>query len=346
MATHDDIAYIANQYLAKVRKSGPENVMAICPFHVKADGSEERTPSFAMSLVNGLWFCHSCQSSGNLFTFLRDIGLNRREIEFKYRGIINAAARALPVKLDPLHVDVVSLNPIEEGLLGIFDNCPIALLNNGFHESTLRHFGVGFDLHHTRITFPIRDLAGNLVGISGRSVVSDSWPRYKIYEKEFEVFGLPARLGWNKSAYLWNANDVYPQLFFEPRPAYVVIVEGFKACMWLWQAGIKNVVALLGTYLSPTHQWILERLGATVYLFLDNNKAGRVGTLAAGSKLSKSLNINIIPYPERLANESDAQPDSLTEEEVLEQWHSAIAYYTWLTTQGCDRAQETSNVLW
>ena len=54
-----DIHFIANQFLQKVRKSGPENIMALCPFHVKSDGSEEKHPSFAMSLTNGLWFCHS-----------------------------------------------------------------------------------------------------------------------------------------------------------------------------------------------------------------------------------------------------------------------------------------------
>lgn len=331
MDTSSDIRSIADQFLQKVRKSGPENVMAICPFHVKADGTEERHPSFAMSLTNGLWFCHACQASGNLFTFLRDLGLSRHQIEFKYRGTIDAAAKNSPPRLDPLNANLISANPIEEGILGIFDNCPISLLNDGFQEETLRHFGVGFDEHHIKITYPLRDLAGNLVGISGRSMI-DSWPKYKIYEKEYEAFGLPQRLNWDKSSCLWNANEVYPQLLFQTNPSYIVIVEGFKACMWLWQSGIKNVVALIGTYLSPQHQWVLERLGAPVYLFLDNNYPGLKGMRKAGDKLVRSLQVSVIEYPGRLADEDDAQPDSLTPEEVVTQWHSAISYPTWLTT--------------
>jgi DNA primase len=331
MDTSSDIRSIAGQFLNKVRKSGPENIMALCPFHVKADGSEEKNPSFAMSLTNGLWFCHSCQSSGNLFTFLRDIGLSRQQIDLHYRITIDAASKNIPPKLDPLNTSLVSANPIEEGVLGIFDNCPLSLLEDGFQEETLRHFGVGFDMHHTRITYPIRDLAGNLVGISGRAMV-DVWPKYKIYEKEYEIFGLPARINWDKSSCLWNANDVYPQLFFQNNPSYIVIVEGFKACMWLWQCGIKNVVALVGTYLSPQHQWILERLGAPVYLFLDNNYPGQKGIRKAGDKLTRSLRVNVIEYPERLMDEDDAQPDSLTPEEVMAQWHTAASYFTWLTT--------------
>ncbi len=331
MDTSSDIRAIAEQFLRKVRKSGPENVMALCPFHVKADGTEERHPSFAMSLTNGLWFCHSCQASGNLFTFLRDIGLSRHEIDFKYRGTIDAAERNSKPRLDPLNAGVVSHNPIEEGLLGLFDNCPISLLNDGFREETLRHFGIGFDDKHVRVTYPIRDVAGNLVGISGRSM-ADTWPKYKIYDKEYEVFGLPARLNWDKSSVLWHADVVYPQLFFQSNPSYIAIVEGFKACMWLWQCGIKNTVALLGTYLSPQQQWILERMGAPVYLFLDNNAAGFKGMLKAGDKLIRSLPLNVIEYPARLAEDDDAQPDSLTEQEVVEQWHKALPYPTWLAT--------------
>ena len=327
-----DIRSIAQKFLRKVQKSGPENVMAICPFHVKADGTEEKHPSFAMSIINGLWFCHSCQASGNLFTFLRDLGLTLTQIELGYRGTIDLASRNIPPKLDPLNTSLVSHNPIEEGVLGIFDNCPLDLLRDGFQEETLRHFGVGFDTYHTRITYPIRDIAGKLVGISGRSVVNDSWPKYKIYEKEYEAFGLPPRINWDKSAYLWNANEVYPQLFFQQSPSYVVIVEGFKACMWMWQCGIKNVVALVGTYLSPQHKFLLERLGAPVYLFLDNNYPGIKGVKKAGEKLTKSLQVFVIEYPDRLIDEDDAQPDSLTPEEVLTQWNKPVSYYTWLTT--------------
>lgn len=327
----EDIRSIAEQFIGKVRKSGPENIMAICPFHLKSDGTEERRPSFAMSTVNGLWFCHSCQSSGNLYTFLRDIGLTQQQIEFKYRMTIDTAAKNLPPPMDPLNAQVISNNPIEEGLLGIFDYCPLSLLRDGFHEETLRHFDIGFDEHHTRVTYPIRDLEGKLVGISGRSL-NDYWPKYKIYDEEYKVWDLPPRLNWDKRTCLWNANEVYPQLFFQSNPSYIVVVEGFKACMWLWQCGIKNVVAMIGTYLSREHQWVLERLGAPVYLFLDNNEPGQVGIVKAGDKLKESLQVRVMDYPERLIDTEDAQPDSLTPPEAIEQWHNAVPYYTWLST--------------
>lgn len=332
MDVTDDIRSIADQYLNKVRKSGPENVMALCPFHMKADGTEERHPSFAMSIINGLWFCHSCQSSGNLYTFLRDIGLSQHEIDFKHRRTIDEAEKNSPPPMDPLDAKVISSNPIEEGLLGIFDACPLGLLNAGFHEETLRHFDIGFDEYHMRVTYPMRDLEGKLVAISGRSVSDDSFPKYKVYDKEFSVWDLPERLNWDKRTCLWNANAVYPQLFFQSNPSYIVIVEGFKACMWLWQHGIKNVVALGSTYLSAEHKWILERLGAPVYLLLDNNAPGQKGIAKAGGRLKRSLMVNVVEYPDRIIEFEGAQPDWFTYDELHTQLNEALPFNAWIST--------------
>jgi DNA primase len=328
MAVTDDIRAIANTYLAKVRPSGSDNIMAICPFHVKSDGTPERHPSFAMSMSSGLWFCHACQAKGNLFTFLRDIGVPRDQMELHYSMTIEAARKNMPAAFDPAKPGVFTENPIPESILGLFDYCPTALLDAGFAEETLKRFEIGFDMSHYRITTPIRDLGGELVAISGRSVVN-AYPRHKVYDQEYKIWGLPPRPFWDKRSVLWNAHAVYPEIFFQSAPEYIVVVEGFKACMWLWQAGIKNVVALMGTYLSREQKWILERMGAPVYLFLDNNDPGIVGTEKCAEQLRRSLRVHIICYPPRLVEEEKAQPDSLTPDEVLEQKQNARSYLEW-----------------
>lgn len=330
IAVHSELQTVAKKYLRKVRKSGPTNIMAICPFHMKADGTEEKKPSFAMSLQNGLWFCHSCQASGNLYTFLKNIGLSRTQIDIMYKPLIDAAVHNAPERIDPLKPKAIfSTSPIEESLLGIFDAYPKDLLDKGFTTTTLDHFGVGFDNDHLRATYPLRDLVGNLVGISGRSV-TDEWPKYKIYDKEFPTWGLPERLELDKRGLLWNAHSIYPQVYFQTAPTQIVLVEGFKACMHVWQSGIKNVAALLGTYLSAEHQWILERLGAEVILFLDNNAPGINGTLKAANRLRKSLRVRVVDYPERLIEDEDAQPDNCTSEEIQQQVQHATEYFSWL----------------
>jgi DNA primase len=323
-----DIRSIAYQYLQRVSKSGSDNIMALCPFHKKTDGTVEKHPSFAMSLTTGLWFCHSCQSKGNLYTFLKDFGVGRAYIERVYRPTIDASSRNKPRDPDPTRPNVFTENPLPEGLLGIFEYVPYDLLSAGFSEETLSSFDIGFDMQHVRTTYPLRDLAGRLVGISGRSVTGD-WPKYKVYTDEYRVWDLPARMEVDKRTILWNAHSIYQQVYFNTNPDYVVVVEGFKACMWLHQAGITNVVALLGTYLSWEQKWMLQRMGAPVYLFLDNNEPGQIGLEKTAEALKDSRFVHIVEYPERLIDDENAQPDSLTVDEVRHQVPSAVNYFEW-----------------
>jgi len=333
MNTRDDVYQIVNQYLDKVRKSGPDNVVAICPFHLKEDGTPERKPSFAMNLSNGLYFCHSCLSKGNLFTFLRDIGLSREFIERRYRFTINEVSKSVPLPTNPLRPIVFEMAPVEEAVLGLFDYCPLELMDKGFLLKTMRHFEVGYDRWYNRITYPLRDLKGRLVGISGRNE-DGIWPKYKVYTKEYKTWDLPVYAEPDKRAILWNADKVVSQVYFDhPNKNIVVVVEGFKANMWVYQAGIKNVVAILGTYLSWEHKWVLERLGAPVYLFLDNNVPGRTGTIKAADSLAGSLPVHVVDYPDRLSEVEEAQPDDCTPDEVLKQVATAPSYLNWLLRQ-------------
>ncbi len=321
-----EIEQLAQQYLGRIRRSGPENIMALCPFH------EDSKPSFAMSLINGTFFCHAGCGGGSLRTFLRRVGISAAEITYRYDVLLREAKKHVPKPPDPEKPGVFSMKPIDEAFLGLFDMCPTLLLEQGFLEETLLNFEVGYDRWHKRITFPLRDVEGQLVGLSGRNL-TDEWPKYKVYDKEYPMWGLPERVNWDKRMVLYNAHATYPTLqqFDQPTARYLAIVEGFKAAMWLYQAGIRNVNALLGSYLSWEQKWILEHLKAPVYLFLDNNEAGIKGTFTAGEALIHSgVGVYVIEYPERLASNSKAQPDDLHAEEVLHQFHHARQYSRWL----------------
>ena len=322
---HDSVLEIAEKYLRKVKRTGSENIMAICPFHRRPDGGEEKTPSFSMSLTKGVYFCHACQEKGNLITFLRNVGVSRLIIERQFRPVLDQVASYAPKKLDPLRPDLFDRNPLPEGLLGLFDYCPTGLVEEGFEESILQKHDVGFDKDHMRITFPLRDLNGNLMGISGRTVLGE-FPRYKVYDREFEKWGLPMRRTEKRNV-LWNADRVYPQAFFQSM-ARVVVVEGFKACLWLIQHGVPNTVALLGTHLSEQQKWVLERIGGEVYLMLDNGEWGQRGVARVGAKLAMSLTVKVVEYPEEKAQPSDLGPS-----EVHEALSKAKDYFLWATEE-------------
>jgi DNA primase len=321
-----EVLDLAHKYLNKVRPSGSENIMALCPFH------DDTSASFAMSLVNGVYFCHACHAKGNLKTFLRELGVPRSIVDQKYKVLLDEARKASPAPPDPTRPGVFDITPIPDAFLGLLDYTHQDMVSAGFHEETLRHFEVGWDRWHERITYPIRDIKGELVGISGRTVHDGVKPRYKIYDKEYTAWELPARYGWDRRFVLYNAHQVVPPLVqYTPDQTNIIVVEGYKAAMWVWQAGLKNVVALMGSYLSWEQRWILEWLSGTVYLFLDNNFAGRTGTITAAQELLKSSpRVRIIEYPDRLIEDEKAQPDDLTSDEVWEQFAEAMPYYNWL----------------
>lgn len=323
MEVERDIQGIATKYLDKARKSGPEDITAICPFHRKADGSPERSPSFAMNIVTGLWFCHSCKERGNLRSFLRRAGVQPLIIDRFYKPLLEVLDQGgWRDKTRKCFTLSLADEPLEESILGLFDYCPTGLLEEGFEEHTLREFDVGFDTLNSRVTYPIRDVLGRLVGFSGRAT-DDKWPKYKVYaQHEYKAWGISPRRT-DKSQFIWNLDRVYPELFYCPS-AEVILVEGFKACMWLWQMGYKNTVALMGSYMSPQQKDFLERLGGRIYIFLDNDGAGHKGyNFISRSLAASALSVSVVKY-------EGHQPTDLTPSEV----HSAIAcapdYYKWV----------------
>jgi DNA primase len=317
---------LVSPYLKRVKTSGPENIMAICPFHRKADGSEERNGSFSMNKYNGLWYCHSCHESGTIRSFLSRVGVSDYAIK-EWGPVIESAAKAMPPGREPLKPIAATGEILEESFLGLFDAIPKEILNDpehlaDFDPELLRRFDIGFDSFHQRITYPLRDLQGQLIGISGRSLGKGA--RYKLYDKEYEHWGLRAR-GTEKRVIIWNAHQVEAQLAIttDPSSQYLVIVEGFKGCMKVVQAGIENTIALLSSH--PTEEQIdwIRRMDVPLYLMFDNDEAGLLGTLAAGNALPRGLHsVNVVSY--------DAlQPSALQPPEVLDAILTAEPFGSW-----------------
>lgn len=317
-----DVLDLVRRFLIGVKRSGPENIMAICPFHMKADGSPERTPSFAMSLTNGLWVCHSCKEKGNLASFLRRSGVSRDSIDIEYGYLISALTEKISPK-SPL-LEIQKSPTIPEAFLGLIEGCPLDLLNEGFGEDVLAHFEVGFDERNMRITYPLRDMHGRLVGINGRAV-GDGYPRYKVYDKkEFHVWGLDATAP-AKGQLLWNFDKVYPNTIYVS-DCQTILVEGHKACMWVYQSGFRDVVALMGSSMSYEQRLMLERLGGSIYIFLDNDFAGKAGRRKVAELLSLAVDVHVVLYEEQ-------QPTDLSEDGVATAIRSAVPYALWRASQ-------------
>lgn len=317
LETRDLVLDIARQYLGRYKRAGPNDIQASCPFHAQ----DKPTQTLALSLTKGVFYCFSCEAKGTLSTFLRMMDLAPHLIEAQYGFLLKELDAFEPTPRDHLRPQLFSEEPLAEATLGFFDYCPTDLLELGFTEETLSYFDVGFDKKAMRVTYPLRNYKGLLEGISGRSVIG-RWPKYKLYDTEYEAWGLPRRKT-ERRPLLWNFHNVYPEAFYK-RGTSFCIVEGFKACMWVWQAGIKNVVALLGSKMTYEQQWLIERTGSSVYLFLDNNFAGMKGTLPIAARLSSSLHVFVVPYPDEREQPDNLRPSEI--EDALLQAPTATAW--------------------
>lgn len=323
----DEVLETARQYLTRVKRSGSDHITAICPFHLSLrTGGAEESPSFTMSLSKGLFFCFTCHEKGTLRTFLRKVGLPRSVVDKRFGKLIDDVASNRPRERNLARQPPISKNPLPESVLGLFDYCPLGLLEEGFKEDLLQEYDIGFDEKHMRMTFPLRDMKGQLVGISGRSVVDD-FPKYKLYDKEYTTWGFPP-YHTEKREVLWNFDRVYPNVFFRTDKPSVYVVEGFKACLWMIQNGYKDTVALLGVHLSEEHLMLLESLGATVVLMLDNNVWGRRGTARVGKRIRHTLDVKVAEY-----DESKPQPSDLTPDEIRSAVDGAKDYSLWVTEE-------------
>lgn len=302
-------------------------VMVRCPYH---GGGQERTPSCSVALKKPVFFCHACTEGGHVSKFLHRVGIipdiATILIENLHFSDEQELGRAGPMKMyageDPFHGRFI----LDEEILDNFRLAPQDLLEAGFEQKTLKHFEVGFDYDTYRITYPLRNVYGDLVGVSGRTVIGAE-PRYKLFRTELIAESqVPEDYTMDsvKESLLWHAHITYPFLWEDEET--VIIVEGFKAAMWIWQAGYHNVVALIGSYCSPLQVELLARTRSPVLLFLDNNEAGIKGTSKAIRRLlQKGANeVYCARYPDQRE-----QPDGLSPPEITTAFQQAQRHYEW-----------------
>ena len=151
--------------------------------------------------------------------------------------------------------------------------------------------GKTYDMFTRRITFPLWDKDGNIIGFSARIYRGEKDTSKYVNSRETKLF--------KKGETLYNyhhARDV------AKREKQIIVVEGFMDAIRLSVNGIKNVVALQGTALTKDQINLLKKLRVNVILCLDNDSAGEMATMANGEMLEKeNVPISVI----RLSGEKD-----------------------------------------
>jgi len=343
------ILNLIEQYLpGPFKLSGESHVMTICPFH---KGGQEKRPSFGVNLDKGLYHCFTCQAAGNIQKLLKEVGVSKAVVDMELaviKPILDKNLEKLRIEKqyafsnrDPFKADYI----LPEALLGVYEFLPLSLIQKGFSEDILSSMEIGYDRVNHRITYPLRDMYGNLAGISGGATSPTQYPKYKVYQGRRRANNnhnwIPGDFGsWfdeqfpeyrcENHDFLWNFERVYPNLLTNLNEnSKVFLVEGFKACLWLVQHGITNVVALMGSYISERQQHMLHRLGSTIVLFLDNDDAGKEATFKVGDYLWRPMygKIEVIAYP---IGEKNTQPDDYQKDVLLDMVNNPTPFLEYL----------------
>jgi hypothetical protein len=310
--------------------SSEDNLAAFCPFH---KGGNESSPALyvyvgppTVHTQPGAAFCHACNEGWNLPRLLYKLGATPGYVDRVKKDIAVEKAHQIEVP----RVDTVDFTQttLPEEVLAVFDYCPRALVRAGFDPDLLRENDVGFDRDRRRITFGIRDHLGNLVGVSGRTVI-DEEPRYKVYKSEFyDIAGRGYEL--KKSKCLWGLDKFYHTRLHLRCDEPVVVCEGFKAALWVKQAGFSDVVCLLGAALSYEQTFLLSRITDHAVLFLDNDAAGRKSTWKYAQQLKSIDRLRIVEY----GTFARISPDDLSLEQVEEHVNRAPRALEWSVANG------------
>ena len=145
------------------------------------------------------------------------------------------------------------------------------------------------DRFRNRMIFPIYSHLNKVIGFAGRIIDDQKQAKYvnspetPIYNKRRVLYGLHL-----------NKNEIINQ-------KAAIVVEGYFDLIQLYQANIKNVVAVSGTAFTDEHALAISKLCKIIYIAYDGDNAGKEAAIRAGyTTLKNNLNVKIINIPNKL----------------------------------------------
>lgn len=182
------------------------------------------------------------------------------------------------------------------------------LVKKNFSEKDMLDSGLiikndyGFsDIYMNRIMFPLYDVAGKIVGYSGRIYSDEDIARYKNNREIPKYINTRETAIFKKGEMLYNYHRAKESC---RKKNVVIITEGFMDVIRLYSVGITNVVAAMGTAFTKDHVKLIRKLARDVILCFDGDEAGAHATLSCIDLLQE---YNITPKIVRL--EENLDPD-------------------------------------
>ncbi len=279
-----------------LKKAG-NNYKGLCPFH------NEKTPSFFVSEGKQIFTCFGCGASGDVISFAE------KYYNLDFRGAVEMLAREYGIEVtsgfggsrrknELYEINRKAAKFFYKALREKANPGYTYMRNRGISDETLNQFGIGYadgqwqslldymkaegvspdrlvelglasvskgryyDKFRDRVIFPIINTSGKVIGFGGR-VLGDGNPKYlnspesAVFQKKNNLYGL------NLSGREVSRED------------QIILVEGYMDVISLYQAGVRNVAASLGTALTENQAALIKRYTKNVVLSYDADEAGQ-----------------------------------------------------------------------
>ncbi len=297
------------------------NYKGLCPFH------NEKTPSFVVSEAKQIFTCFGCGASGDTIEFMQkyynlefseaveklanECGIvietdfkksEKKDIQYQInRDAATFFYKAFREKANPA-ANYMQKRGITTEVLNLFgvgyadaewDSLYQYLKAKGYEDEKLLDLGLiseskgkHYDKFRNRVIFPIISTGGKVIGFGGRSL-GDDMPKY---------------LNSSESSIFLKKNNLYALNLTKQeigKTGYGIIVEGYMDVISLYQYGVRNVAASLGTALTENQARLLKRYTGQVILSYDADEAGKNAALRGMEILHKeNFRIKVLSIPD------------------------------------------------
>lgn len=312
----NDIVDVISQYVV-LKRSG-RNFFGLCPFH------KEKSPSFSVSPDKQIFHCFGCGVGGNVIHFISKIEnidfketlellaeragiplpdnnsyednkkqniksniykINEYTAKFFHENLYKPTSKQAQEYIKFRKLDNKTLKSFLIGYSTTYNELYKALIKEGFKEEDILASGLVsktdegtyIDRFRKRLMFPIQDVKGKVIAFGGR-VLDDSKPKY-INSSE--------NLVYSKGRNLYGLNVAKQNKLDE-----IIIVEGYMDAVSLFQRGITNVVASLGTALTEAQGRLLRKYSQKIVIGYDSDGAGQAATIR-GLEILQNLGCDV-----------------------------------------------------
>ncbi len=350
-----------------VLKRKGNNLWGLCPFH------GEKTPSFSVAPQKGIYKCFGCGVGGNVITFAKEFhklsfpealktladfaGIelshqpHRPGEDDRKRALIELHLWAHKLyqtqfsgsdaeryingrRIDQRAVLAFELGYapdqtryLETKLNERYRNEP-QLLAKAIENLTVigltgRNDSDSYNRFRDRLIFPIKDLRGQVIAFGGRLVREKENAGKYINSPETPLF--------NKSNTVYRLGEAAQAIRKE---GFVIVCEGYLDVLGLFEAGLENAVAPLGTAFTGEQAKQIKRFADNVVFFLDNDNAGTEAAFKS-LRIARKANLAIkVVHPLAEGDKQDPFDLSrkLSPEEMrflVQQAHSEVRFLSW-----------------